>query len=77
MHQTIRDLLRVTLHTNLPTNMNDANQCICNALLTCMHTMKGSVNATLDTLSGALVYNRCMIMDSLLIADLTISRDKR
>ena len=34
MHQTIGDILRVTLHTNPPTNINDTNQCINNALAT-------------------------------------------
>ena len=77
MHQTVGDILRVTLHTNPPTNMSDTNQCIDNALATCMHALRCSVNATLDTLLGALVYNRDMIMDVPLIANLTTIRDRR
>ena len=77
MHQTVGDILRVTLHTNPPTNMNDTNQCIDNALATCMHALRCSVNATLETSPGALVYNRDMIMDVPLIANLTTIRDRR
>ena len=77
MHQTVGDILRVALHTNPPTNMNDANQCIDNALGCCMHALRCSVNGTLDTLLGAIVYNRDMIMDVPLIANLTTIRDRR
>ena len=77
IHQKIRDILRVTLHTNPPINMNDANQFIDNALETCMHAMRCSVNATLDTSPGALVYDRDMIMDVLLIANQATIRDRR
>ena len=46
MHQTVRDILiRVTLHTNPSTNMNDVNQCMDNALSTRMHAMRCSVSA--------------------------------
>ena len=77
MHQTVGDILRVTLHTNQPTNMNDTNQCIDNALATCMHSLRYSVNKALDTSLGALVYNRDMIMDVPLIGNLTTIRDRR
>ena len=42
-----------------------------------MHDMKYSVNATLDTSPGALVYNRDMIIKVPLIVNLATIRDRR
>ena len=77
MYQTIGDMLWMTLHTNPPTNMNEANQCIDSTLVTCMHAVRCSVNTTLDTSLGGLVYDRDIIMDVPLITNLATIRDKR
>ena len=53
IHQTIRDILRVVLHANLPQNMDDANQVMDNALATAMHTTKYTVSAPIWTAPGA------------------------
>ena len=56
MHQTVGDILRVTLHTS---------------------PLRCAVNATLQTSPGALVFNRDMVMDIPLIANLETIRDRR
>ena len=77
MHQTIRDILRVVLHTNPPQNMDDANQVMDNALATAMHATRCAVSTPIGTSPGALVYGRDMIMDVPLIANLSAIRDGR
>ena len=77
MHQTVGDILRVTLHTSPPNNINTANQMMDNALATAMHALRCAVNATLQTSPGALVFNRDMVMDIPLIANLETIRDRR
>ena len=70
MHQTIVDILRVTLHINLPINVNDANQVMDNALITVMHATRCSVSSPIRSTPGALVYRRDMIINVPLIANL-------
>ena len=77
MHQTIGDILRVVLHTNPPQNMDDANQVMDNTLATSMHATRCVVSAPSWTTPGALVYGRDMIMDVLLIANLSAIWDSR
>ena len=77
MHQTIRDILRVVLHTNPPRNMDATNQIMDNALATCMHATRCAVSFLIRTTPAALVYGRDMIMDVPLnlIANLALIRD--
>ena len=77
MRQTVGDILRVVLHTNPPTNMNDANQVMDNALATAMYATRCAVTAPIRTSPGALVFGRDMVMDVPLIANLTAIRDGR
>ena len=75
MHQTIGDILQVVLHTNPPQNMDDANQVMDNVLATAVHATECAVNAPIQTTPGTLVYGRDMIMDVLLIANLSTIQD--
>ena len=77
IHQTISDILQVVLHTNPPQNMDDANQMMDNALATAMHATWCAVTGPIWTSPGALVYGRDMIMDVLLITNLSAIRDGR
>ena len=65
------------MYTNPPTNQIEANQVLNNALATAMHEPRCAVNSTLQNSPGAIVYNRDMLMDVPLIADLTVIRDRR
>ena len=67
MHQTFRDILRMVLHTNPPTNIDDANQVMDNGLATAMHATRCAMSTPIQTTPGALVYGRYMIMDVPLI----------
>ena len=75
MHQIIGNILQVTLHTNQPQNLNDANQVMDNALATCKHAMRCSVSAPIGTTPGAMVFGRDMIMDVPLLANLAAIQD--
>ena len=77
MHQTVGDILRVVSHTNPPQNMNDAQQVMDNVLATCMHATRCAVNASMETSPGALVYNRDMLLDIPLVANLELIQERR
>ena len=47
LHQTMWDILRVILHINPPTEENDANQIVDNALATCVHSSRCAVIHTM------------------------------
>ena len=57
MQQTIGDIICVTLHTNPPKTIYEANKGMDNALLvTCMHGTRCTVSMPIQTKTGALVY---------------------
>ena len=68
MHSTMGSILRA--ETAKIQYEDEAAQAIINALQTCMHDMRCAVNRTLQTSPGPLVFNRDMMMDVPLIADL-------
>ena len=76
-HNTISDILRVLLHVLSPNNNGDANQIINNALATCMHVMRSAVNQTLKTSSGALTFNRDMLINVPLVVNLESIQHQR
>ena len=77
MHQTVRNILRTVMYTNPPTNQLEANQVLDNALAAAMHVTRCAVNPTPQNSSGSIVYNRDMLIDVPLIADLTVIRDQQ
>ena len=77
MHQTVGNILRTVIYTNPPANQLEANQVLDNALATAMHATRCAVNSTLQNSPGSIVYNRDMLIDVPLIADLTVIRDRR
>ena len=77
LHQTMGDILRVMLHINPPNDENDANQIVDNALATVVHSSRCAVNHTMQTSPGALVFQRDMIMNVPLIANLYSIQQRR
>ena len=71
-------ILRVMLHINPPNNKNDANHIVVdNALATCVHSSRCAVNHTMQTSPKALVFQRDMIMNIPLIANLYSIQQRR
>jgi transposase InsO family protein len=77
LHQTVANILRTTLHTNPPNDLDNANQLVDNALSTCVHSTRCAVNSTLRNSPGSIVFQRDMLIDVPLIADLATIRDRR
>ncbi len=69
MHQTVTNVLRTLVHTNLPQNMTQARDIIDNALATAMHAMQTTLATTLGSTPGALAFAQDMFLNVLLIAD--------
>ena len=68
MHYTMGSILQS--ETAKIQDEDEAAQAIDNALHTCIHAIRCAVNRTLQTSPGALVFNRDMMMDVPLIADI-------
>ena len=71
------NILRVITRTNPPTDEEQAKQIIDNALATCIHVTRSSINQTMQTSPGALVFQRDMLFDIPVITDLEAVRNKR
>jgi hypothetical protein len=69
MHQTVTNLLRTLVHTNLPQNMTQARGIIDDALATAMHAMQTTIATTLGSTLGALAFAQDMFLNVPLIAD--------
>ena len=77
LHRTMGDVLRVILRTDTPDNELEAEQIVDNALATCMHVTRCSINHQMRTSPGALVFNRDMFLDIPLLANLEAIRNRR
>ena len=77
MHKTVADVLRTIIKDDPPRRRQDAEQKIDNALSTCVHALRCSVNHTMKTSPGAMVFNRDMLLNVQLIADLESIRGRR
>ena len=69
MHQTVGNLLRVLLYTNLPRKVANAADIIDQALATAMHSMRVNITTTLKGSPGSLVFGRDLFLDIPLIDD--------
>jgi hypothetical protein len=56
MHQTVNNVLRTLVHTNLPRNMTQARDIIDDALAIAMHAMQTAVATTLGSTPGAFAF---------------------
>ena len=77
MHQTVANILRTTLRANPPTNIEEANRIVDNALATAMHAMRCSVSRALHASPGGLVFRRDMFVDVPLLADFITLHEHR
>ena len=77
MHKTVADILRNIVKEDPPRRQRDAEQKIDNALSSCVHALRCAVNHTMKTSPGAMVFNRDMLMNVQLIADLESIRGRR
>ena len=71
------NILRVITRTNPPVDEEEADQIIDNALATCVHVTRCSVNQTMQTSPGALVFQRDMLFDIPVTSGLVAVRNKR
>jgi len=69
LHQTVGNILRTLLCSNLPQNMAQARDIIDSALATVMHAMRTIVAITLGSTPGALALSRDMFLNVPLVAD--------
>ena len=69
-HKTITDMLRVMLHITPLQNLEDTNKIVDNCLASCMHAMICAYNHTMQTSPGAMVFNRDMMINITMIADI-------
>ena len=69
MHQTVANVLRALLYSNLPRTIANAADRIHQALGTAMHIMSTNVHTTLKRSPEALAFGRNMCLDVPLIAD--------
>lgn len=77
MHQTVGNILRTLLRAHPPANVNQAEVLVDQALATAMHAMRCSVSRSLNVSPGALVFQRDMILDLPIIADLVTIQERR
>ena len=78
MHQTMGNILRTLLHgQNPPQNLGQANELIDEALAICQHALRSSVQTTLSSSPGSLVFNRDMFLNIPLVADWNALTTKR
>ena len=77
MHQTVGNILRTLIHVHRPQNYRTAKELIDTALATAMHSLRSSVNRSLQMTPGAVVFQRDMLLNIPLIADLHAIRERR
>lgn len=77
LHQTIGDVLRAVIYENPPEHALEAAHAVDQALATAAYAARASIHSTLGTSPGSLVFNRDMLLDVPVIADLVALRDKR
>eukprot|EP00957_Ditylum_brightwellii_P056612 4291249-Ditylum_brightwellii.AAC.1 len=58
MHQTVGNVLRTHLYSNLPKNMTQARDIIDQALATAIHAMQTTIATMLGSTPGALAFSR-------------------
>jgi len=77
MHQTVGNILRTLIHAHRPQNPQSARELVDTALATAMHALRSSVNRSLQMTPGAVVFQRDMLLNIPLIADLHAIRERR
>jgi len=76
MHQTVGNSLRAMTHAHPPEGLQQAIDIIDTCLANAAYTTRTAIHHTLDISPGALIFQRDMILNILLIADLERLRQK-
>ena len=77
MHQTVGNILRTLLYTHPPTDVEQAQDLVDEALSTASHALRMAVTRLLGASPGAITFGRDMLLDIPVIADWQLIRDKR
>ena len=77
LHKTMADILRVMMHVSPPNNEEETTNMIDNALSTVVHASRCSVNHTMKTSPGAMLFNRDMMTNIPLISNLLAIGNRR
>lgn len=77
MHQSITNSLRALLHTNPPQNVESAHLLMDTALQTAAYATRVATHGTLKISPGAMIFQRDMILDIPVVADLELLRQRR
>ena len=77
MHQSVGNILRTLLRTHTPTDYDSATELVDSALATATHSLRSTVHGTLQMSPGAIVFNRDMLLNIPLIADLHAMQQRR
>ena len=71
------DILRPLTYANPPQHVADSKQLVDSALATAAYAARTAIHSTLQLSPGALVFNRDMLLDVPVIADLQLLKDRR
>ena len=77
LHKTMADILRVMMHVSPPNNEEETTNMIDNTLSTVVHASRCSVNHTMKTSPGAMLFNRDMMTNIPLISNLLAIGNRR
>ena len=77
MHKTVADIVRTLVKEKPPSDDEEAEECMDNAMGSCIHALRCVVNHTMKTSPGALVFQSDMLMDVPLVADLEAIRGRQ
>ena len=78
VHQTIAQVIRVLIERNKPTNQDECDRLIEDALATAMHATRAAAHSQLEYCSpGSIAFHRDMVLNIPFHADLLMLRDKR
>ena len=77
LHKTMADILCVMMHVSPPNNKEETTNMIDNALSTVVHASRCSVNHTMNTSPGAILFNRDMMTNIPLISNLLAIGNRR
>ena len=70
MHKTVADILRTLVKEKPPSDDEEADKCMDNAMGSCIHALRCVANHTMKTSPGAPVFQRDVLVDAPLMADL-------
>ena len=75
LHQMIADILHPIFHLKLPLPVGEAEEIVDDAIATVAHASRTSLHLTMKLSPGAIVFNRDMLLDIPVLADLHALQD--